>query len=235
MTTTDLRQRTRSRAIWVAAAGLVLLVAGLVTLVARYDTYRVSTSAMAPQLHPRDLVLSERDTEPSRGDVVLAEASRWPEVPDGYVFVLRVAAVGGDRIACCDANGRILLNGEPVTEPYATGPNNVNSSFDLIVPEGEVFLLADDRSRGRDSRELVALGRKATVGAPEIAGRVLTVISPPWRLSQVSSAHPTSPHYYALAATAVGLVMFLGAASLVGYRAVRRLAHQLRPKREPIW
>lgn len=58
--------------------------------------------------------------------------------------VKRVIGVGGDRVACCDANGRVTVNGI-LDEPYAVVPEGKNRvseiDFDVVVPEGSVWVM----------------------------------------------------------------------------------------------
>src|SRR5699024_5612040 len=74
----------------------------------------------------------------------------------GQYWVKRVIAVDGDRVTCCDADGVISVNGEPVEEPYlsdGTAPSEVE--FDLRVPEDRMFVLGDNRDDSTDSRHLL--------------------------------------------------------------------------------
>jgi signal peptidase I len=65
----------------------------------------------------------------------------------------RVVGVGGDEIACCDADGRLTVNGTAVEEPYlrTEGPASPQE-FTATVPKGQMFLLGDERSGSQDSR-----------------------------------------------------------------------------------
>ena len=45
-----------------------------------------------------------------------------------------MVAVGGDRVACCDGQGRLTINGEPLDEPYVrAGDVPSEIAFDIIV------------------------------------------------------------------------------------------------------
>ncbi|WP_162907155.1 signal peptidase I [Allorhizocola rhizosphaerae] len=234
---------------------MLLLLAGLLVMTIRYDTYVATTGVMAPSFRIGEVALvdpAERNARrPQRGDVVLVKGTHWPGVPTGHMFVLRVVAVAGDRISCCGTGGALLLNGEPLQEPYAWGANEVFGRFDIVVPDGRIFLLGDERDRSRDSRELLAPGHvhadhvhdhadtsyaaHATVAVDEAQGTILTVISPPWRLRGVSSAPATSPHFYALAATALGLLILLVVMAPPAARLAHQLYRRVRRRRTEVW
>jgi signal peptidase I len=221
----------------------------------RYDTYAASTGVMAPALRIGEVALidpAEKNARrPQRGDVILVQGSHWPGVRTEQTFVLRVVAVAGDRIACCGTGGSMLLNGEPIDEPYAWGANEVFGRFDIAIPDGRVFLLGDERDRARDSRELLAPGHvhadhvhdhtgagdaaHATIAVQDIRGTVLTVISPPWRLRAVSSAPATSWHFYSLAATALGAVILLVLMVPPAAKLVHRLYRRIRRRGNDTW
>jgi signal peptidase I len=94
----------------------------------------------------------------------------------GQDLVKRVIAVGGDRIACCNADGRIVLNDVPLVEDYIIGPTN-QVQFDVVVPPGAVFVMGDNRGDSRDSRYHLETDNGA-VPDDDVVGRVVAVIWP---------------------------------------------------------
>lgn len=80
-------------------------------------------------------------------------------------IVKRVAATGGQRLSCCDAQGRLLLDGKPLDEPYvfedlpfepgrldcSSVPRSTRCFPEVVVPEGQLVLLGDHRSNSEDS------------------------------------------------------------------------------------
>jgi signal peptidase I len=102
----------------------------------------------------------------------------------GKDLVKRVIAVGGDRIACCDATGRIVLNGVPLDEDYIIGPTD-QVRFDLTVPSNGLFVMGDNRPDSRDSRYYLDDGAEGSVPADNVVGRVVVVVWPIDRISTV--------------------------------------------------
>lgn len=94
----------------------------------------------------------------------------------GNDLVKRVIAIGGDRILCCDASGRIVLNGTPLIEDYVTGPTN-QVQFDVVVPPDSVFVMGDNRGNSRDSRFHLEVENGA-VSTSDVVGRVVLVLWP---------------------------------------------------------
>ena len=128
-------------------------------------TDRVAVQKLAP--FQRGDVIVFRDTlgwlEPAREDGPLEEAMVFVGLaPDRSVnhLIKRVIGLAGDHVACCDARGRVTVNGTALNEPAylytdpATGrqvdPSSM--SFDVVVPGGTVFVLGDHRDRSQDSR-----------------------------------------------------------------------------------
>ena len=114
----------------------------------------------------------------NRGDVVVFRDTKgWlqaaPEQPqgpftwvqDGLTFVgllpdnseqhlvKRVIGLPGDHVVCCDAGGRLTINGTPINESYIN-PAEVPQirNFDVTVPEGKVWVMGDNRNHSADSR-----------------------------------------------------------------------------------
>lgn len=93
--------------------------------------------------------------------------------------VKRVIGVGGDRVACCDANGRVTVNGVPLNEPYAVVPEGKTRvsdlDFDVVVPEGSVWMMGDNRYSSMDSRYHQDEPGHGFVSEEEIVGRAFVI------------------------------------------------------------
>jgi len=97
----------------------------------------------------------------------------------GNDLVKRVIGVGGDTIECCDADGHIVVNGKPlINETYIKpGSRTDQVQFKVLVPEGSVFVMGDNRGNSQDSRFHLDLNN-GMVPLKDIVGRVVVKIWP---------------------------------------------------------
>ncbi len=95
-------------------------------------------------------------------------------------FIKRVIGVGGDRVVCCDADGRITINGVPIDEsPYLYRRNAPSrQTFDVIVPEGGLWVLGDHRSASADSRAHLGDPGGGFVPVDRVIGRAFAIVWP---------------------------------------------------------
>jgi signal peptidase I len=97
-------------------------------------------------------------------------------------LIKRVIAVGGDTVKCCDAQGRLTVNGVVLTEPYLYPSDLKTPSAEPFgpfkVPAGKLWVMGDHRSVSQDSREHVDLPSKGFVPVDDVVGRAFTIVWP---------------------------------------------------------
>lgn len=97
----------------------------------------------------------------------------------GNDLVKRVIGVGNDTVECCDPAGHIIVNGVPQTNETYIKPGNGTAQikFKVLVPEGNVFVMGDNRGNSEDSRFHLDLDN-GMIPLEEIVGRVALKIWP---------------------------------------------------------
>jgi len=103
------------------------------------------------------------------------------------VMVKRVIGLPGDEVACCTAYNQIKVNGIGIYEPYlpsGTLPSDV--TFSVVVPEGSLFLMGDNRAHSADSRRFLNHPSGGFVRQADVIGRAVATI---WPLSRATVHH----------------------------------------------
>ncbi|MFE0606406.1 signal peptidase I [Streptomyces sp. NPDC058892] len=110
--------------------------------------------------------------------------------PSDTDFVKRVVGVGGDDVVCCDAAGRVSVNGVPLDEPNlypGDAPSKV--PFRIVVPLGTLWVMGDHRSQSRDSRDHLGEPGGGMVPVEKVIGRVDWIGWPVSRWGSVGGGH----------------------------------------------
>ena len=99
-----------------------------------------------------------------RGDIVVFRYPRNPE----EAFLKRVTAVGGDSVEIRD--GVVYVNSRALEEPYAVHRAPLHSAWEemgpVVVPEGSLFVMGDNRDNSSDSREWGFVPVRNVIGEP---------------------------------------------------------------------
>ncbi|MBB6404173.1 signal peptidase I [Arthrobacter sp. AZCC_0090] len=103
-------------------------------------------------------------------------------------LVKRVIGLPGDRVSCCDSSARVSVNGTVLNESYIN-PAQVPmaKSFDVVVPEGKIWVMGDNRNNSADSREHQAVNG-GFINISDVEGKA-TVIAWPVSRWQILDNH----------------------------------------------
>lgn len=108
-------------------------------------------------------------------------------------YIKRIIGLPGDRVSCCDVEGRVFVNGQPLDEDYITFNAPLNDSpddapdcrtrrFDEVVVEpGQMFVMGDQRAISQDSR------CQGQVPIDNIIGRAFVIVWPSARWASLSA------------------------------------------------
>ncbi|MCQ2486620.1 MAG: signal peptidase I [Clostridia bacterium] len=140
----------------------------LVILVFLLRVVTVQGNSMNPTLNSGDrLVLNSVTSNYEFGDIVVV--SRTDDDP----LIKRVIGVGGDTISINYERGEVFRNGERLEEPYIAAPTYLSypdgPDFPIVVPEGYLFVMGDNRNDSLDSRS----GEVGLIDENRILGKML--------------------------------------------------------------
>ena len=211
MSDTDKRQMP----VWQESLLLVVtaLVMAIIVKAFFVQAFYIPSESMEPGLLVNDKILVQKVSYwfggPQRGDVVvfddpggwLDESSSLTATnplqkalelvglfPTGGHLIKRVIGVGGDRIVCCDKQGRLTINGTAIDEPYtlATPGATSEQKFDVKVPAGHIWVMGDNRGNSADSRVHLGDPGGGFVDVHQVVGKSWLRV---WPLDRIGFAH----------------------------------------------
>lgn len=150
------RRRTGRIVFWaIFAAAVACLVAAFFWGRQTTGWFSVPSSSMVPTVKPGDDVLTDPGSAVRRGDIIILRLPSGfsANIPTGGDYVKRVIGLPGDRVACCDSDGRVTVNGKPLSETYVDpgGPPS-GQPFSVTLGRGQLWVLGDHRIDSVDSR-----------------------------------------------------------------------------------
>lgn len=194
---------------------LIVTVGLVITTLLRafvFQPFEVPSGSMENTLQVNDKIVALRVIDFKRGDIVVfQDANGWlgaahqpsparrvlefvgvlPSSAEGHL-VKRVVGLPGDRVSCCDELGRISVNGVPLEESaylYSDAGGQVQPAekpFEVVVPDGHLFVLGDHRNASGDSRCHLQdipptggpAGSSAFIPVDAVVGTVTVIMAP---------------------------------------------------------
>ena len=134
---------------WIKDIAIVLFV--VITITTFIKPTIVHGDSMEPSLHDGDYLLVSKAaykiSEPKKGDIVI-----FPVTEEKKLYIKRVVGVPGDVISI--EKGVVYINGNEDTETATLEGYTSGDIKDYIVPDGEIFVMGDNRMNSIDSREI---------------------------------------------------------------------------------
>ena len=207
--------KSKGRSWWIELPILLAFALVLALLIKTFvvQAFFIPSSSMENTLEIGDKVLVNKmvyDFRPiHRGDVVVFNGEgSWDPVaaqptpplvrlwnaisglfgtaPGVHDYIKRVIGIPGDHVACCDAHGRVTVNGVPLNERSYLFPGNPPSTqtFSITVPPGRLWVMGDHRSVSYDSRGHMQDPGGGTVPEDRVVGRAFVIVAPisRWRV-----------------------------------------------------
>ncbi|MDD5807144.1 MAG: signal peptidase I [Eggerthellales bacterium] len=140
--------------------------------------YTIPSSSMSDTISIGDNVWSERITyyfsDPKPGDIVTFDDPLNPS----RTLIKRVVAVGGQTVDLID--GKVMVDGVALDEPYTDGKASypetpaagVSISYPYTIPDGEIWVMGDNRTNSADSRYF------GSIDASSVSGRAIAIYWP---------------------------------------------------------
>lgn len=160
---------------WIKDIGVALVV-GLLLIQFIKPTI-VKEHSMEPTLQENNYIFLSRQAytlfgEPERGDIVVFHTDLRTVDGKEKSLVKRIIGLPGETVSI--TGGVVYINGEPLEEDYTLDGYTNTELEEVVVPEGELFCMGDNRQNSIDSRD----GSVGCVPIDQIIGKAVLRLYP---------------------------------------------------------
>lgn len=195
-----------------------------------------SSTSMEPTVKPGDDAVAASGSAVRRGDLIIL---RLPpgfstKTETGGDYVRRVIGLPGDRVACCDSDGRVTVDGKPLNETYLyPGDKPSAEPFSVTLGTGQLWALGDYRSIAVDSRVWGPVPEGDVVGRVELIrdGGSLRQVQTPQTFIAEGLAPPDGRTPTVLIPLALGTLAALTLLALTVFGIIRTVIRRRRRRR----
>jgi signal peptidase I len=195
----DADKRKATKSFWRELPILIVVALVVAVIIKTFfiQAFYIPSGSMEPTLEVGDRVmvnkLSYRFGDPSRGDVIVFDSPFEEEEDRENIleaalrnigeslgissprsdFIKRVIALPGEVLEIRD--GQVLIDGQILNEPYLKPNSTMEDLQPTLIPEGNVWVMGDNRRNSQDSRVF------DSVSIDTIVGRAFVIVWPPDR------------------------------------------------------
>ena len=160
---------------WVKDILLAVVIAAVILVF--FKPIIVQQQSMEPNFHAGDYLITSRQAyrlfgDPQRGDVIVFKSELLDENEKPKNLIKRIIALPGETIEIKD--GEVYIDVQKLQEDYLPGTAISGEMDALTVPEGQLFVMGDNREYSEDSRS----PRVGTIEQSTIVGKVIIRLYP---------------------------------------------------------
>ncbi|MBR3706429.1 MAG: signal peptidase I [Firmicutes bacterium] len=156
---------------------ILIAVAIAAVILAFFKPIIIQQQSMEPNFYSGDYVITSRQAynifgDPQRGDIIVFKSDLYTDEGEAKNLIKRIIGLPGDTVEIIE--GEVYLNGEMLNEEYIKEPGLSGEMEAVTVPEGELFVMGDNRRVSQDSRS----GAVGTISQNTIVGKVVVRVYP---------------------------------------------------------
>ncbi|MEV4253457.1 signal peptidase I [Spirillospora sp. NPDC049652] len=138
------------------------------------------------------------EVQVSKPGNIFSKAMRWIGTAFGVAptekdYIKRVIGIPGDHVKCCDARGRLTVNGVALNEQayiYVDPADHQQdkpseSPFDVTLQDGQLWVMGDHRSNSLDSRAHQDGPENGSIPTKDVIGRAFVKVWPLNRMGTI--------------------------------------------------
>ena len=152
---------------WIRDIGIALVIAAIILTF--FKPIIIQQESMQPTFYSDDYVIISKQAytlfgDVERGDVIVFKSDLLDGEGNSKHLIKRIIGIPGDTIEI--KNGLVYRNGEKLEEDYVNEKRQSGEMEPIIVEEGKLFVLGDNRRVSQDSRseEIGQVDQETIVG-----------------------------------------------------------------------